>query len=86
MALQRVRPGYARMVTRILAAPPGKVQPEVIQQLYPKPGDAVDQEAPSCSASRTASGPRSTPVCSPMPIPCLRRNGVPTARASPLPT
>ena len=46
IALQRVRPGYARMVTRVLAAPPGKVQPQVVQQLYPKPGDAVDQEAP----------------------------------------
>ncbi|MDP1027947.1 DPP IV N-terminal domain-containing protein [Sphingomonas sp. KR1UV-12] len=42
----RVRPGYARMVTRVVAAPPGKVQPEVVQQLYPKPGDAVDQERP----------------------------------------
>ncbi len=46
IALQRVRPGYPRMVTRVLAAPPDKVQPEVVQQLYPKPGDAVDQEEP----------------------------------------
>lgn len=56
IALQRVRPGYARMVTRVLAAPPGKVQPEVVQQLYPKPGDAVDQEAPVLF--RTADGQR----------------------------
>ncbi|KQU61694.1 peptidase S9 [Sphingomonas sp. Leaf339] len=46
IALHRVRPGFARMVTRIVAAPEGKVQPEVVQQLYPKPGDAVDREQP----------------------------------------
>ncbi len=46
VALMRVRPGFPRMVTRVVAAPQGKVQPEVVQQLYPKPGDAVDQERP----------------------------------------
>lgn len=46
VALQRVRPGDAHMVTRVVAAPEGKVQPETVQQLYPKPGDAVDQERP----------------------------------------
>ncbi|TGX54821.1 S9 family peptidase [Sphingomonas gei] len=46
LALYRVRPGYRRVVTRVVAAPPGRVQPEVVEQLYPKPGDAVDQERP----------------------------------------
>ncbi|KQN07627.1 S9 family peptidase [Sphingomonas sp. Leaf25] len=46
VAVYRVRPGYSRMVTRIVAAPPGRVQPEVVQQLYPKPGDTVDREQP----------------------------------------
>lgn len=46
LALYRVRPGYRRIVTRVVAAPPGQVQPALAQQLYPKPGDAVDQERP----------------------------------------
>ncbi len=46
LALFRVRPGYRRIVTRVVAAPPGEVQPRVVRQLYPKPGDAVDQERP----------------------------------------
>ncbi len=56
IALQRVRPGYARMVTRVLAAPPGKVQPEVVQQLYPSPAMPWIRKSPSCSGCRTASG------------------------------
>lgn len=73
IALQRVRPGYARMVTRVLAAPPGKVQPEVVQQLYPKPGDAVDQETPVLF--RVSDGKRTDidPACSRTPIPCPPR-------------
>ncbi|SFP57791.1 S9 family peptidase [Sphingomonas rubra] len=46
LAVYRVRPGYPRMVTRVVSSPPGKVQPELVEQLYPKPGDAVDQERP----------------------------------------
>ncbi|MPT48662.1 MAG: S9 family peptidase [Sphingobium sp.] len=46
LALYRVRPGYARMVTRVLTSPDNSVQPQVIEQLYPKPGDAVDIEQP----------------------------------------
>lgn len=42
----RVRPGYQRQVTRVAAAPPDSLQPQVRTQLYPKPGDAVDQERP----------------------------------------
>jgi len=45
-ALYRVRPGFARLVTRIEAAPRGQLQPIVHTQLYPKPGDAVDIERP----------------------------------------
>ncbi|WP_115577231.1 S9 family peptidase [Xanthomonas campestris] len=46
LAVYRVRPGYARRVTRVEAAPPGGGQPVVHTQLYPKPGDAVDVERP----------------------------------------
>lgn len=46
LALYRVRPGLARQVTRVEAAPPGGGQPRVRTQLYPKPGDAVDVERP----------------------------------------
>ncbi|MET0551186.1 MAG: DPP IV N-terminal domain-containing protein, partial [Xanthomonas sp.] len=46
LALYRVRPGFARRVTRVEAAPPGGGQPLVRTQLYPKPGDAVDIERP----------------------------------------
>ncbi|MCC8535972.1 DPP IV N-terminal domain-containing protein [Xanthomonas axonopodis pv. poinsettiicola] len=46
LAVYRVRPGTARRVTRVEAAPPGRLQPVVHTQLYPKPGDAVDVERP----------------------------------------
>jgi dipeptidyl aminopeptidase/acylaminoacyl peptidase len=44
--LYRVRPGFARHVLRVAAAPDGQRQPALRSQLYPKPGDAVDQEQP----------------------------------------
>ncbi|MGI4958169.1 MAG: DPP IV N-terminal domain-containing protein [Janthinobacterium lividum] len=44
--IYRVRPGYSRFVTRVEAAPEGSLQPMLRTQLYPKPGDAVDQEQP----------------------------------------
>lgn len=46
LALYRVRPGYPRLVTRVLSSPADGGQPHVVQQLYPKPGDAVDIERP----------------------------------------
>ncbi len=46
VAAYRVQPGYRRIVTRVVAAPPGRVQPVLAEQLYPKPGDAVDRERP----------------------------------------
>ncbi|KGK57480.1 peptidase S9 [Xanthomonas cannabis pv. phaseoli] len=46
LAVYRVRPGTARRVTRVEAAPTGRLQPVVHTQLYPKPGDAVDVERP----------------------------------------
>ncbi|WP_108805902.1 DPP IV N-terminal domain-containing protein, partial [Xanthomonas fragariae] len=46
LAVYRVRPGLARRVTRVEAAPAGGGQPIVHTQLYPKPGDAVDVERP----------------------------------------
>jgi dipeptidyl aminopeptidase/acylaminoacyl peptidase len=42
----RVRPGFPRYVTRVLSSPEDRVQPEIRQQLYPKPGDAIDLEQP----------------------------------------
>ena len=42
----RVRPGFARRVLRVEAAPAGQLQPALQSQLYPKPGDAVDLERP----------------------------------------
>ncbi|WP_184408383.1 S9 family peptidase [Xanthomonas sp. 3075] len=46
LAVYRVRPGRARRVTRVEAAPAGGGEPLVHTQLYPKPGDAVDVERP----------------------------------------
>lgn len=46
VALYRVRPGYRRIVTRVVSSPVGQVQPTLAEQLYPKPGDAIDQERP----------------------------------------
>ncbi|MCC4606038.1 S9 family peptidase [Xanthomonas campestris] len=46
LAVYRVRPGTARRVTRVEAAPAGRLEPVVHTQLYPKPGDAVDVERP----------------------------------------
>lgn len=46
LMIYRVRPGYARHVLRVEAAPAGQGQPALRSQLYPKPGDAVDQEQP----------------------------------------
>ncbi|KQM81821.1 peptidase S9 [Sphingomonas sp. Leaf23] len=46
IALYRVRPGYRRIVTRVVSSPAGQVQPVLAQQLYPKPGDAIDHERP----------------------------------------
>ncbi|KMS51693.1 peptidase [Novosphingobium barchaimii LL02] len=46
LMIYRVRPGYARHVQRVEAAPAGQGQPALRSQLYPKPGDTVDQERP----------------------------------------
>jgi len=46
IAIYRVRPGFARHVLRVDAAPAGQEQPALRSQLYPKPGDAIDQEQP----------------------------------------
>lgn len=46
IAAYRVHPGFARIVTRVLSAPGDQVQPRVMEQLYPKPGDAVDIDRP----------------------------------------
>ncbi len=42
----KVTPGTQRMVTRVLSSPADQLQPKVIEQLYPKPGDKVDIERP----------------------------------------
>lgn len=44
--IYRVRPGFARHVLRVAAAPEGQRQPALRSQLYPKPGDAIDREQP----------------------------------------
>ena len=46
LAAYRVRPGFPRMVTRVISSPPDQVQPKLAVQLYPKPGDAVDVDRP----------------------------------------
>ncbi|MCJ2183584.1 S9 family peptidase [Novosphingobium sp. 1949] len=46
LMVYRVKPGYARHVLRVEAAPRESLQPVLRSQLYPKPGDAVDQEQP----------------------------------------
>ena len=42
----KVTPGEQRRVTRVLSSPTDQLQPKVIEQLYPKPGDAVDIDRP----------------------------------------
>jgi dipeptidyl aminopeptidase/acylaminoacyl peptidase len=46
LAAYRVRPGFRRVVTRVVSSPPDQVQPKLATQLYPKPGDAVDIDRP----------------------------------------
>ncbi|MBB2173609.1 prolyl oligopeptidase family serine peptidase [Gluconacetobacter asukensis] len=46
LAVLRVRPGFARYVTRVEAAPRDGGQPRIHTQLYPKPGDIIDSEQP----------------------------------------
>ncbi|WBO23249.1 DPP IV N-terminal domain-containing protein [Sphingomonas abietis] len=46
LMLYRVRPGYQRHVLRVESSPADQKQPILRSQLYPKPGDAVDQEQP----------------------------------------
>ncbi|CAM3123845.1 S9 family peptidase [Asticcacaulis taihuensis] len=46
LAAYRVRPGFARHVTRVISSPEGEIEPKLATQLYPKPGDAVDIDRP----------------------------------------
>lgn len=46
LVIMKVTPGAARMITRVLNAPEGQLEPMTVVQLYPKPGDAVDQDQP----------------------------------------
>ncbi|GAA4778674.1 DPP IV N-terminal domain-containing protein [Stakelama sediminis] len=46
IVIDRVRPGFARYVTRVLSSPKDRLQPEIRKQLYPKPGDAIDLDQP----------------------------------------
>jgi dipeptidyl aminopeptidase/acylaminoacyl peptidase len=46
IAIYRIAPGVPRYVTRVLSSPADQVQPELRTQLYPKPGDKIDQEQP----------------------------------------
>lgn len=46
LVVYRVRPGFARYVTYVTAAPDDQLQPTAREVLYPKPGDAIDIEQP----------------------------------------
>ncbi|RKF18281.1 S9 family peptidase [Altericroceibacterium spongiae] len=46
LMIYRVKPGFARYVLKVEAAPDDQLQPVLRRQLYPKPGDAIDQEQP----------------------------------------
>lgn len=46
LALYRVRPGHQRMIYRVASSPADRIEPKLIEQLYPKPGDTVDLERP----------------------------------------
>ncbi|MDZ5647875.1 S9 family peptidase [Nitrospirillum sp. BR 11828] len=46
LILYRVRPGYRREVHKVESSPKDQIEPKLHTQLYPKPGDAVDQEQP----------------------------------------
>lgn len=46
LVVYRVRPGFARYVTYVTAAPEDQLEPTVRKELYPKPGDAIDTEQP----------------------------------------
>ena len=41
-----MRPGYRRIVYRVESSPADQVQPKLHEQLYVKPGDAVDFDQP----------------------------------------
>ncbi len=44
--IYQVKPGYQRRVLRVESSPRDQLQPKLQSQLYPKPGDAIDQERP----------------------------------------
>lgn len=46
LVIMKVTPGEARLITRVMTAPEDQLQPRNVVQLYPKPGDAVDQDQP----------------------------------------
>lgn len=46
LVVMRVQPGEARMINRVLTVPTDQLEPKIITQLYPKPGDAVDIDQP----------------------------------------
>jgi dipeptidyl aminopeptidase/acylaminoacyl peptidase len=46
LALYRVRPGHQRMIHRVASSPADRLEPRLITQLYPKPGDTLDLERP----------------------------------------
>ncbi|OFC70228.1 peptidase S9 [Alteromonas confluentis] len=46
LSTMKVVPGEPRYVTRVVSSPEDQVQPKVVTQLYPKPGDKVDFDQP----------------------------------------
>ncbi|MBW4331638.1 S9 family peptidase [Stakelama sp. CBK3Z-3] len=56
IVVERVRPGFARYVTRVASSPDDRLQPEIRHQLYPKPGDAIDVEQPVLFHTATQGG------------------------------
>lgn len=46
LAAYRVRPGFRREIHRVESSPADQIEPRLITQLYPKPGDVIDLERP----------------------------------------
>ncbi len=79
LIIYRVRPGFARKVLRVAAAPEGQRQPALRTQLYPKPGDRIDQEQPVlfdvASRRQTVIDPSLFPNAYQLSSPRWRRDG-----------
>ena len=46
LLVMKVTPGTARLIHRVVSSPSDQLEPKIVDQLYPKPGDAVDIDQP----------------------------------------